>query len=196
MTQANRDIKDRIIGTALPAIPFEGWTLDALKAAAIESGYDSAMVRAVFPGGIADAVSHFACMADRAMAEAYKAADTHGLKVREKIAHAVWARFEYLAQHKEAERLAVAFWMRPMRKFAAAKIVWTTADMIWTLAGDTATDYNRYTKRALLSGILTATTLYWLNDESRGHKDSRAFLDRRIDNALAIGRIAGKLKRA
>lgn len=196
MSAKNQHIKDRIIESALPAIPFDGWSDDALQNSAAACGYDAGMARAVFPDGVTDAVSHFADMADRVMANSYNAADTQELKVREKIARAVWARFEYLAEHKEAERLAVAFWMRPMRKFKGAKIVWNTADVIWTLAGDTATDYNRYTKRVLLSGILTATTLYWLNDESPSHIDSRAFLDRRIDNALSIGRIAGKLKRA
>ena len=50
--------------------------------------------------------------------------------------------------------MAVAFWVRPMRKFEGAKLVWKTADKIWNWAGDTSSDYNYYTKRALLSAVI------------------------------------------
>jgi ubiquinone biosynthesis protein COQ9 len=117
-------------------------------------------------------------------------------RIRDKVTQAVRVRLEALAPHKEAERLAIAFWMRPLRKWEGAKLVWKTADVIWTHAGDTATDYNRYTKRGLLSGVLTATTLFWLNDTSKDHQDSWAFLDRRIENVMTVGKIVGRFKTA
>lgn len=195
MNPRNQDIKDKIIVSALPDIPFDGWTIKILQQAAEREGLPSAMVASVFPAGVKDALRHFAAMADDEMLASLGPAQSD-MKIRDRIAAAVRARLEWLGQHKEAERLAVAFWMRPLRKFEGMKIVWATADAIWNWAGDTATDYNRYTKRVLLSGVLTATTFYWLNDTSRGHADSWAFLARRIDNVLQIGRIAGKLKRA
>lgn len=195
MTDRNADIKNRIIEAALPNIPFDGWTRDVLENAAYDCGYDAAMVRAVFPYLEKDAVWHFATMADDAMLMKLGAASSD-MKIRERIALAVRTRFEWLEQHKEAESQAIAYWARPLRKFEGMKVVWATADKIWDWAGDTATDYNRYTKRILLSGILTTTAFYWLNDESAGHADSWAFLDRRIENALSLGKIAGKFKKA
>jgi ubiquinone biosynthesis protein COQ9 len=195
MTDRNADIKNRIIESALPDIAFDGWTRDLLHKSARDCGYDVAMVRAVFPYGEKDAIKHFATMADDAMLKKLGAVSSD-MKIRERIAHAVRTRFEWLEDHKEAERLAISYWARPLRKIEGAKLVWATADKIWIWAGDTATDYNRYTKRILLSGILTATALYWLNDESKGHLDSWAFLDRRIENALALGKIAAKIKKA
>lgn len=195
MTDRNDTIKTRIIESALPDIPFDGWTRAVLEKAALGAGYDAAMVRAVFPYGEKDAVRYFAHMADEAMLAKLGDASPD-MKIRARIALAVRTRFEWLEEQREAERLAIAYWARPLRKIEGAKIVWSTADKIWRWAGDTATDYNRYTKRVLLSGILTATALYWLNDDSHDHADSWAFLDRRIDNALAIGKIAGKFKKA
>ncbi len=195
MGDQNQSIKDAIIESAIPNLPFDGWAIETLHKAAIAAGYEGAMVRSVFPAGVKDAIRHFAVMADRAMLKKLDNAPAN-MKVRDKITLAVRTRLEFLGQYKEAERLAVAFWMRPFRKIESARIVWNTADAIWVWAGDTATDYNHYTKRALLSGVLTVTTFYWLNDTSRGHTDSWAFLDRRISNALDIGRIAGKLKKA
>ena len=51
---------------------------------------------------------------------------------------------------------------------------------MWRLAGDTATDFNHYSKRTILSSIYAATLLVWLDDDSEGWSETRAFLDRRL----------------
>lgn len=187
-------IRDDILDALLPGVAFDGWALKAARQAAQEAGHSPDMVEAVFPGGIHDVVAHFADRADREMLAALGVPGDG--KVREKIKGAVMARLTWLDQHKEAERLAAAHWMRPMRKYRGMKIVWRTADRIWAWAGDTASDYNHYTKRILLSGVLTATTLYWLQDEGKTMQQTRAFLDRRIENVMQWGKIAGKFTKA
>lgn len=196
MTPANDHIKDQILESALSDVPFDGWTGPVLKNAAVKSGFAPEMAVSVFPSGVRSALDYFADRADRRMLDALSDVDVNALRVRERIALAVRARLDVLEPYKEAERLAVAYWMRPLRKWEGAKIVWRTADRIWNWAGDTAADYNRLTKRTLLSGVITSTVLYWLTDESAEHADTAAFLDRRIDNVLSIGKIVGKFKKA
>ena len=192
----NESIKDKILETALPDIPFDGWTAAVLERAAISAGYKKEMAVSVFPKGVHDALVHFSGWADRQMLESLKKTNPVSLKVRERIALGVRLRFEKLEPHREAERLAIAYWMRPFRKLEGVKLVWKTADAIWNWAGDTATDYNHYTKRGLLSGVVTATAFFWLNDQSMGCKDSWAFLERRIENVLSVGKIVGRFKTA
>ncbi len=55
---------------------------------------------------------------------------------------------------------------------------------MWRLAGDTATDYNHYSKRAILGAIYGSTMAVFLNDESEDFADTRAFLARRIDRVM------------
>lgn len=196
MKDKNRHIRDDILNAALPAIPFDGWTADMLARAATLAGYAPDMARAVFPRMELDAAVHFSDLADRWMLDALGNVDGTSLKIRERIALSVRTRLEHLAPHQEAERLAVALWVRPFRKVEGARLVWKTADRIWLWAGDTATDYNHYTKRALLSGVLAATTLFWLHDSSHDKGDTWGFLDRRIENALQLGKIAAHVKKA
>lgn len=186
------EIRDKIVTALIPAVAFDGWTLAAAERAALESGYDKDMIRAVFCNGLNDIVSHFADMADRAMLDILD--DPAHLKIRERVTLAAQKRLEWLSKHKEAERQAVAYWMRPLRKYQGAKIVWRTADVIWNWAGDRANDYNRYTKRALLSGVLASTTLYWLQDEGRNLSATFAFLDRRIENVMQWGKMIGEIR--
>ena len=195
MKTSNDAIKDKIIRAALPSVAFDGWTMGVLENAAVENGLKKEMVLSVFPDGVKDALRYFSHWADAEMLKAL-AKEEMPARIRDKIALAVRVRLKALTPYKEAERLAIAYWVRPLRKFEGAKLVWKTADAIWLWAGDTSTDYNHYTKRALLSGVITSTALYWLSDASVGAKDSWAFLDRRIDNVLNIGKIVGKLKTA
>src|SRR3546814_8607904 len=74
----------------------------------------------------------------------------------------------------------------------AAKLLYRTVDAIWYACGDTATDYNFYTKRALLAGVYSSTLLYWLNDRSEGFAATWAFLDRRIGEVLKVAGQLGK----
>ena len=55
---------------------------------------------------------------------------------------------------------------------------------MWRLAGDTATDFNHYTKRATLGAVYGSTLLVWLDDGSDGWSETAAFLDRRIDDVM------------
>lgn len=194
MTEKITLIRQRIMAEFLPAVPFDGWTESALETACVAAGYPADMAAAVFPGGIEDVVDYFADMMDGQMREILDKKAASNLKIREKIYAAVAARLTALTPYKEAERLALSFWARPMRKFRGAKILWRTADVIWTWAGDTSTDYNHYTKRALLSGVIGSTMLFWINDSSPGSVQTLSFLGRRIENVMQFGTVVGKFK--
>ncbi|HRQ61979.1 MAG TPA: COQ9 family protein, partial [Alphaproteobacteria bacterium] len=137
----------------------------------------------------------FADLADRRMMDHLATVSPEGMRVRDKVRAGVAARLSTLAPYKEAVRAASSFWARPSHAFHAGRILWRTADRIWVWAGDTSSDYNHYTKRGLLSGILASTTLAWLapeNDDDPAMPKTLDFLDRRIDNALSVGQLAGR----
>ena len=50
----------------------------------------------------------------------------------------------------------------------------------------------RYTKRALLSGVIAATELYMLTDFSPGYADTWAALDRRLRDVSQLGKAASQ----
>lgn len=193
MNTRNQDIQDKIIQLALEDVAFEGWKWPVIEQAAEKAGFESAMALAVFPEKIDDALAHFSDLADRLMMEKLPQTPADDMRIRDRIKLAVQTRLECLQDHKEAVREASVYWLVPTRKIRAGKLVWKTADVMWNWAGDTSDDYNHYTKRVLLSGVITTTTIRWLNDQSEGHQESWDFLDRRIDNVLKIGGATGKI---
>jgi ubiquinone biosynthesis protein COQ9 len=114
------------------------------------------------------------------------------MKVRERIAAAVRLRLEAMAPHREAVRRTVALHMLPLYAHHGLRSLYATVDAVWRGIGDTSTDFNFYTKRLLLAGVLSSTTLFWLNDRSEGHQATWGFLERRIGEVLKIGGSVGK----
>jgi ubiquinone biosynthesis protein COQ9 len=188
-------IQDEILLAALPHVVFDGWNWDVVVLGATDAGHNEAVARAVFPGRMIDALAGFAVLADRRMMTALADINAQELRVRDRVRVALMARFSFLAQHKDALRQSAQFWAVPTRKIRGGKLVWRTADVIWDWAGDKATDYNRYTKRGLLSGIIVSSTLYWLNDNSETLDNLERFVDRRIDNVMKFGKVLSRKKK-
>lgn len=192
--EQSQDIRDKIVEAALPEVPFDGWTWDIVEQAAVHCGYEATMASSVFPGKMPDVLDHFADLADRWMLARLEKIDPESLKVRDRVKTAVMARLRVLYPWRDAVRRSATFWMLPTHAGRGGKITWRTADRIWDWAGDTATDYNRYTKRTLLCGVLVSTLLAWLDDDSTGMSETEAFLSRRIENIMSMGKIIGKVK--
>lgn len=190
-----RELQDRLIIAVLPNIPFDGWSWAAIDAGALALDLDPADGPRCFPDGPRDAMAHFSDWADRQVLRVIDRTPAFAkMKVREKITFAVRTRLEILEPYKDAVRAMSARMARPTNATLAGRLVWRTADAMWYAAGDTATDFNHYTKRGLLSGVLTSTALFWLGDKSEGHEQSWAFLDRRIADVLAVGKQIGRFK--
>ncbi|MEZ0225168.1 MAG: COQ9 family protein [Alphaproteobacteria bacterium] len=188
-------LKSRLLEAALPDVTFDGWgdELIAKAAARLKVAPDAA--EEALPQGAFSLVRYFSEWADEKTLAKMPAKKLAKLKVREKITLGVRTRLEILQPHRPAVSSALAFMALPPRNIHLPKMVWATADKLWRAAGDTATDYNHYTKRLLLSGVLTSTTLYWLNDKSEGNENTWRFLDRRIEEVLKVGQKIASFKK-
>lgn len=187
-------LRDSILEEALPAVAFDGWTLETLREAARRAGHGPDMADAVFPGGAATAIDHFSDLADRKMLKALENVSLDALRIRDRVRLCILTRLDALAPYREAVRLCAARLALSPRA-DGIKAVWRTADRIWQQAGDTSTDYNRYTKRGLLSAVLISTTLAWVGDTDPQTARTKAFLDRRLENVMQLGRVIGRFRK-
>lgn len=164
---------------------FDSWNETALMAAAEMAGVDADIARLAFPGARPmDMIESWIASVDADMAAEWPAERLATLKIRERIRTLVAYRLDAVAHIDEAVRRALAVMAQPQNAPRSLKLGWRSADIMWRLAGDTATDYNHYTKRAILAGIYSATLAVFVNDESEGKADTHAFLERRIDGIM------------
>ena len=142
-----------------------------------------------------DMIAAWIARIDADMAAALPPERIGNLPIRERIRTLVQFRLDAAAPHREALRRALAIMAMPQNARAALKLGWHSADAMWRLAGDTAADYNHYTKRAILGGIYAATLAVFANDQSDDDADTRAFLDRRIDGVMRFEKAKARLLR-
>lgn len=166
---------------------FDGWNNTALEAAADMAGADVDVARLAFPKGRSqamDMIDAWIAHVDQRMEAEWPPERLAELKIRERIRTLVAFRLEAVEHIDEALRRALSIMAMPQNAARSLQLGWRSADIMWRLAGDTATDYNHYTKRAILGGIYSATLAVFVNDDSEGKAKTHEFLERRIDGVM------------
>lgn len=189
--QSYDDTVNALLDAALMHVPFDGWSDATMKAAAADAGVDMATVRALLPRGAVDLAVAFHKRGDALMLARINA-EALPERFRDKVAAAVRFRIEAISD-KEAVRRGSTLFALPMYAADGAKLIWGTADHIWTSLGDTSDDFNWYSKRAILSGVYSSTVLYWLGDDSLQNQDTWSFLDRRIENVMQFEKVKAQV---
>jgi len=182
-------IKRKILKQALVHVPFDGWSQGILERAAGEIGVDSSFGWRLFPRGVAEVIDYWSDLLDQEMLETLPSPED--LRVREKVTLAVRTRLSLLIPVQEAVRKTSLYLAKPHHIGQATRLLYRTVNKIWYYAGDKSTDYNFYTKRGLLSWVYSTTFVYWLCDHSEGYEKTWSFLNRRIDEVLALPKVGG-----
>jgi ubiquinone biosynthesis protein COQ9 len=195
----NARVKDArrqgILLAVLAQVPFDGWTETAYAHGLKHAGITRGEADLLLPGGIRDVIDQFGEWTDSAMLEKIHAEPGYArFRVRDKIAFAMRARLEALIPHREAMRRLMFWYAMPLHAPLGLRRLYKTVDLIWRKAGDTATDFNFYSKRGLLAFVLKTTVLFWLDDETPGCGASWEFLDRRIGEVLRVGKSISLMK--
>ena len=173
---------------------FDGWSEAAVHAAADDMGVDRDVVMLAFKGKAIDMIDAWVEGIDLELARRLPPETLNAMKIRDRITVLVATRLEIMAPDRESLRRALAIMAMPLNLARAAKMGWRSADRMWRLAGDTATDLNHYTKRMTLSAVYGSTLSVFVNDDSENFADTRAFLDRRIDNVMQIEKVKYQAK--
>ncbi len=193
MPTPSEKLRDKWLKALLPRVEESGWTSSAARLAAIEAGLDFGERALAAPNGVTDLIDHFFEGSLDQLLIALAKEDLGQLRTHERVAAGLLAWLSVLEPHKAVVRKAAGRGLAPWGTGAAAKRVWSISDTIWEAAGDTATDYNRQTKRALLSAVIPSIVLYWLDHDDPDGLDQ--FITRRLSQAMQVGQAGSKILR-
>jgi ubiquinone biosynthesis protein COQ9 len=88
----------------------------------------------------------------------------------------------------------MVFLCSPSKQLLSSKLIFKTADFMWISINDKSTDYNFYTKRAILGTIYSVVILFWLNDKSNKLDKTYNLLEKLIMNMNFISSLKECLK--
>ena len=175
--------EQRVLNAAIALAPTEGWTRRTARRAAVQAGLAEADADLLMPNGASDLAALLSRRHDAAAFLALADLDPRTLKIRDRIARAVQARVEAAAADGEATRRLLGWLALPHHLPLGARLLWESADAIWRWAGDTATDENHYSKRAILSGVLGPAIAIRL---ASGREAADDYIHRRIAEVMAF----------
>jgi len=187
------ETEQKVLDEALRLVPSRGWSRDTVVAAAAAAGLSAAEAELLLPHGARDLAALLSRRHDTKAMAALSLQDPATLKIRERIRAGVVARLDAARADEAAVRRWAGFLSLPLNLPLALRLVWESADHLWRWAGDTATDENHYSKRAILSGILVTCLA---TDMASGREAALAHLDRSIDNVMAFEKWKAGLKPA
>ncbi|KAL4443693.1 hypothetical protein ABPG75_011430 [Micractinium tetrahymenae] len=180
-----------LLAAALRHVPACGWAGGAAAAAAAaELGLSPAAAGML--GSDSQFVQLFVTDCNRRL-EAELAgmqAELAPLDARERVQRGLRLRLGMLEPYIASWPQALSLLAAPAAAPHTLRLYAELADAVWHAAGDTSTDLSWYTKRALITGVYSATELYMLTDASPGFADTWAALDRRLGDALQLGAAA------
>lgn len=182
--------------SALGIAAFDGWTADSFTAAVKESGVDAGLAHLACPREELDLIIHWSNQMDAQAEKAILDKDIADMKVRDRVTFCVLARLEAIGPNEEAARRARARLLLPDAVTESASLVWNSCDTVWRAIGDQSTDFNFYSKRAILSGVYGSTLSVWLGESDPEKPRAREFLDHRIENVMQFEKAKWQFRKA
>jgi len=196
MNKKHDKTRARILKALLPIAAFEGWNSKSLRQAVRIAKLPAGSQETYFPGGGMDAILFWSETCNAQIEVYFDGLNLDDMRIRDKVTQGVWAYIEALGTHEDAARRAMARLSMPDAVGRGPKHIWTTADTIWRAIGDTSTDINFYSKRAILSGVISSVFVKWLTDTDPDKQATRDFLEARIANVMSFEKAKFQFKNA
>lgn len=178
----------KLLEAMLELAPDMGWSASSFEAARQRCGLTQGEADLACPGGVSDLLTAFHHLMSAKVGTRIGDADLAGMKVRDKVTFGVQAYLDALEPFRPAVRRAMA---SPLNVFAGPKGLWSVADAIWSGLGDRSTDFNWYSKRTILSGVISSTLLVWLAGDG---DETDAFLRRRIADVMTFEKTKARVR--
>ncbi|KAI4864495.1 ubiquinone biosynthesis protein COQ9 [Hypoxylon rubiginosum] len=188
-----------ILSAAYRHVPEHGFTAHALSLGARDAGYLDISTNLLPEGPFSLIRYHLVTQRD-ALAPRSAAVfhdetrdASSSLQVPDKVERLAWERLLGNKEVNHRWQEALAIMAQPTHVPASLRELALLADEIYHLAGDASVDPSWYTKRGSLSVIYASSELFMTNDRSPGYTETRAFLQRRLDETSKVGSTLGSV---
>ena len=188
--QLNR-IRNEILSETKPYVIKYGWNEKMFNKVIKNSYYDSSLILNLFPEGYISLVQLYLNEINNQMNNESKKLNLIRLKVHERIKELCILRFKIMIKEKELITKTFIHLLLPINYSFSLRNLYKTVDQIWFLAGDSSTDFNFYSKRAILASIYSATILHFINNDNV--EETISFLNKKLKNVSKIPKIKESL---
>ena len=186
--------KQRFLNHFISIVQKNSWNIESFNKAQKKLKYSPNLLKVLFPNKLNDLVFYFSDFINKKMITAYKKKRINKKSLRLQILTLLKIRFSILNEYKSVIMESMVFLCSPSKQLLSSKLIFKTADFMWISINDKSTDYNFYTKRAILGTIYSVVILFWLNDKSNKLDKTYNLLEKLIMNMNFISSLKECLK--
>ncbi|NXA41634.1 COQ9 protein, partial [Eudromia elegans] len=198
--ESEEQLQHRILTAALEFVPEHGWSAEAIAEGAKTLGL-SAAAAGMFHSDGSELVLCFVSRCNTKLSELLERqqnlvqlGETEKKTTDQFLRDALEARLRMLIPYIEKWPQALSILLLPRNIPSSLTLLTSMIDDIWHYAGDQSTDFNWYTRRAVLAGIYNATELVMMQDSSPDFEDTWRFLQNRVADAANMHNTAEQVK--
>ncbi|XP_068267115.1 ubiquinone biosynthesis protein COQ9, mitochondrial [Nyctibius grandis] len=198
--ESEEQLQHRILTAALEFVPEHGWTAEAIAEGAKTLGL-SVAAAGMFHSDGSELVLHFVSQCNTKLSELLEQeqkqvqlGEAEKKPTEQFLRDAVEARLRMLIPYIEKWPQALSILLLPHNIPASLNLLTSMIDDIWHYAGDQSTDFNWYTRRAVLTGVYNTTELVMMQDSSPDFEDTWRFLENRVADAVNMGNTANQVQ--
>ncbi|NWJ00432.1 COQ9 protein, partial [Crypturellus undulatus] len=198
--ESEEQLQHRILTAALEFVPEHGWSAEAIAEGAKTLGL-SAAAAGMFHNDGSELVLHFVSHCNTKLSEQLEQeqklvqlGETEKKTTDQFLRDALEARLRMLIPYIEKWPQAISILLLPHNIPSSLSLLTSMIDDIWHYAGDRSTDFNWYTRRAVLTGIYNTTELVMIQDTSPDFEDTWRFLENRVADAVNMDNTAKQVK--
>ncbi|NXG43888.1 COQ9 protein, partial [Psilopogon haemacephalus] len=194
--ESEEQLQQRILTAALDFVPEHGWSAEAIAEGAKTLGL-SVAAAGMFHRDGSELVLHFVSQCNTKLSELLKQehkrvqlGEAEKKATDQFLRDAVEARLRMLIPYIEKWPQALSILLLPHNIPSSLNLLTSMIDDILHYAGDQATDFNWYTRRAVLTAIYNTSELVMMQDSSPDFKDTWSFLEKRVADAMNMSNTA------
>ena len=186
--------ESRLAKAVAAYVPELGLNRQSVEAGARSLGIGEGERDLIAPHGAADIAAILWRDHDEVLLRPETTESLAGMKIREKIGYLLNLRLDEAAKDEKLAWRLMGYFALPHHAALYHRLLWQTADIIWRLAGDTALDENHYSKRMIVSGIITTAMMTRLSlGGSLGREAQLEQIDRNIEQVMQFEKFKAKL---
>ena len=186
MVNTSKEVRVDILQAMLPIVVFDGWNQKSLRASIKSINLPEGSEELYFPEGALEVIRFWHDQMNEFVKSNLESLNKSEMKIREQVTAGVLSALESIGSNEEAMRRAIIRLSLPDAAVQGPTYLWSLADSIWRAIGDRSTDYNYYTKRTILAGVLGSTITVWISDSDQNKVKTKLFLDARISNVMSF----------
>jgi ubiquinone biosynthesis protein COQ9 len=183
--------KEKILKDAMPFIIKNGWNDNLFKSIEGKSKNKTAQLQVLFPNGYMDLMQTYLNSLNDRMTKKSNKFDFFRLKIHLRIRKIFIIRLKLMLLEKKIVTKTFIHLILPYNYKFALKNLYNTVDQMWYLAGDNSTDFNFYSKRAILGSIYSSTIHHFINNDDID--ETIRFLDLQLKQVSKIPKIKNNI---